>query len=194
MVVVSDCRCSWLVLWWLWAGVGGWFSWWGRLFRDITPSPTGIFWCPRSAAWMVASPGSGAIRVGLVEVVDEGWVQNVIFVYPRPLLGTVPLPVYEVLKPAAPPPGVEDFFDCVDGFVGSDLGRRGGGISCSVDGGRKGLVKDLSKDVKGGWDPELIRQVELVSDIVDASRYPKRTYVPGTQLLAGQSETNVPGG
>ncbi len=25
--------------------------------------------------------------------------------------------------------GVEDFFDCVDGFVGSDLGWRGGGVS-----------------------------------------------------------------
>ncbi len=72
--------------------------------------------------WTAASPGNGAIRVGLVEVVDEGWVQNVILVCPRPLLGTVSLPIYEVLKPAAPPSGVEDFFDCVDGFVGSDLG------------------------------------------------------------------------
>ncbi len=33
--------------------------------------------------------------------------------------------------------------------------------------------------------------MELVSDIVDAPRYQKRTYVPGTQLLAGQPETNT---
>ncbi len=33
-VVVSDCRCLWSVLRWLWAGVGGWFQWWCRLFRD----------------------------------------------------------------------------------------------------------------------------------------------------------------
>ncbi len=78
---------------------------------------------------MAASPGSGAIRVGLVEVVDEGWVQDVILVRPRPFLRTVPLPIYEVLKPTAPPSGVEDFFDSVDGFGGSDLRWRGGGVT-----------------------------------------------------------------
>ncbi len=61
-----------------------------------------------------------------MEVVDEGWVQDVILVRPRPFLRTVPLPIYEVLKPTAPPSGVEDFFDGVDGFGGSDLGWRGG--------------------------------------------------------------------
>ncbi len=78
-------------------------------------------------------------------VVDEGWVQDVILVRPRLFLRTVPLPIYEVLKPTAPPSGVEDFFDGVDGFCGSDLGW-GGGNSCSVDGGRRGLVKGLSRE------------------------------------------------
>ncbi len=89
-------------------------------------------------------------RVGLVEVVDEGWAQNVIFVYPRPLLWTVPLPVYEVLKPAAPPPGVEDFFDSVDGFVGSDLGRRRGYLM--LCGWREKRISERFEqgDVKGG--------------------------------------------
>lgn len=85
-----------------------------------------------------------------MEVVDEGWVQNVIFVCPRPLLGTIPLPVYEVLKPAAPPPGVEDFFDCVGGFVGSDLGwRRGYLVLC---GWREKRISESFEqgDVKGG--------------------------------------------
>ncbi len=83
-----------------------------------------------------------------MEVVDEGWVQDVILVRPRPFLRTVPLPIYEVLKPTAPPSGVEDFFDGVDGFGGSDLGWRGGGgyNSCSVDGWRRGLVKGLSRE------------------------------------------------
>ncbi len=81
-----------------------------------------------------------------MEVVDEGWVQNVIFVCPRSHPRTVPLAIYEVLKPAAPAVWSRGFLDCVDGFVGSDLRWRGGGISCSVDGGRRGLVKDLSKE------------------------------------------------
>ncbi len=68
--------------------------------------------------------------MGLVEVVDEGWVQDVILVRPRPFLRTVPLPIYEVLKPTAPPSGVEDFFDGVDGFGGSDVGWRG--VTCAL--------------------------------------------------------------
>ncbi len=98
----------------------------------------------------------GAIRVGLVEVVDEGWVQNVILVCPRPLLGTVPLPIYEVLKPAAPPSGVEDFFDCVDGFVGSDLGWRGGGYLMLCGGREKRISEGFEQgDVKGGIEHSL---------------------------------------
>ncbi len=80
-----------------------------------------------------------------MEVVDEGWVQDIILVRPGSFLRAVPLPIYEVLKPTAPPSGVEDFLDDVDGFGGSDLGWRGGN-SCSVDGGRRGLVKGLSRE------------------------------------------------
>ncbi len=36
--------------------------------------------------------------------------------------------------------------------------------------------------------------MEPVSDLIDASHHPEKTYVPGTQLFAGQSEKNVPGG
>lgn len=62
----------------------------------------------------------------LVEIGNEGWVENVIFVGPGSLLRTVPLPVYEVLYPAAPPPGVENFFDSVDGLTDLDFGWRRG--------------------------------------------------------------------
>ncbi len=61
-----------------------------------------------------------------MEVVDEGWVQDVNLVHPRPLFGTVPLPIYEVLKPTAPPSGVEDFFDGVDVSLGATSGGAGG--------------------------------------------------------------------
>ncbi len=47
----------------------------------------------------------------------------------------------------------------------------GGGNSCSVDGGRRGLVKGLSRET---W------KVGEIRDLIDASYHPERTYVPGT--------------
>ncbi len=73
--------------------------------------------------------------------------------------------------------------------VGATSGG-GGGNSCSVDGGRRGLVKGLSRET---W-----KVVEIRYWFGRWSRYVtslmRRTYIPGTQLFAGQSETNVPGG
>ncbi|KAL0162274.1 hypothetical protein M9458_041670, partial [Cirrhinus mrigala] len=50
-------------------------------------------------------------------------IHDVISINPQSFLGTVPLPVYKVLKVAASLPGVKDLVDSED-VIGDDLGQR----------------------------------------------------------------------
>lgn len=74
-----------------------------------------------------------------VELIEESRVQDVVAWYPRPLLGTEPLPIYEVLQVAVPPPGVEDLLDLVDA-VSEDLGLVWRGRRFRFCGGRRNWI------------------------------------------------------
>ena len=52
--------------------------------------------------------------MGVVELGEEGWVQDVVPRDPRAFFGTISLPVYQILQEAAPPTGIQDVLHTVN--------------------------------------------------------------------------------
>lgn len=72
----------------------------------------------------VTAPGCRSVRVELVEVGEQGWVEYVISGYPGPFLWAVTLPVDQIFKADPSTPGVQDGIDPLEDVLSSDLGRR----------------------------------------------------------------------
>lgn len=80
--------------------------------HDSTHSPMDVTERPR------------LVRAALVEVLDQGWVQNVQHWDPGPLFGTVTLPLHKKLPAVSPPTDGHHFFECVGQLAIYDARRR----------------------------------------------------------------------
>ncbi|KAK3569743.1 hypothetical protein QTP86_004065 [Hemibagrus guttatus] len=74
--------------------------------RDRAPPSRDTSW--GSTPWATPRTLSRPVRVVAVEVLHEGWIQNVGGLHPRAFLDTVALPIHEVLKPRTNPPGIKE--------------------------------------------------------------------------------------
>src|SRR4029434_11240243 len=64
------------------------------------------------------------VRMKVIKVLNESRVNNVLRCHPRPLLRTVPLPVYQVLTAASSVANCQEAFDRVHRTSIDDPGRR----------------------------------------------------------------------